>query len=141
VLAIAAPGCGGERAQPPPAAPAARAAAAVRIVAIPELATLSYACDRPARTFVTQIAVPKGGATVRVTRLGPTRGSPRRLQPGERMRTPPAAARTERWELRSVTEPETRTARVTIAYESRPETRDCVVEVLRLQVRTRSHAP
>lgn len=143
LLAIAAQGCGGaDGADPPPAAPPAAqgAPAPARIIAIPDMAVLSYTCDRQARTFATRIAVPKDGATVKVTPLAPVRRAPERLQPGERMASPPAAARRERWELRSVTKPETRTALVTIEYESRPETRDCIVRVLRLQVRTRSHA-
>jgi hypothetical protein len=126
---------------PPAGHGGSAASAATPIVEIPDLAVLSYACNRQARTFATQIAVPRGGATVRVTRLSPRRMPPERLQPGERKRTLLAAASRERWELRSVTEPATTTAHVKIAYASRPKTRDCVVKVLHVDVRTRSHAP
>ena len=134
-------GCGGGTAEEPPTrARGGGAPPATRIVALPRLAVLSYVCDRPARTFATQIAVPRMGTSLEFTRLSPRRMPTERLAPGRHWRSPSTAARRERWKLRSVDKLATTTARVTLVYESRPVTHDCVVKVLRVNVTTRSHS-
>ena len=107
---------------------------------LPRLAALSYVCDRPARTFATQISVPRDGTSLQVTRLSPQRTQPERLKPGQRLSGPRAAAGRERWMLRAVDKLATTTAHVTVVYESRPVTHDCGAKGKWLKVTTRSHA-
>ena len=80
---LLAQGCGGSTTAEAPSGASARsggggAPPATRIIALPRLAVLSYVCNRPARTFATQIAVPRSGTSLEFTRLSPRR----RLAPG-----------------------------------------------------------